>query len=470
MNKIIISSLLLLISPSLVSASLNKTTEESTSQTVVTSGSNIFNDTTTETVSTSTLTTEIIKEYSYDSQQNAETDTSNSQSLIMETTNETIEQPIPPTTKPAITVTKKAKHSATIVPKQETQSSNKTGTTKTNVTTTTIKKMANSTSTTPNTKKVVKKTNTPPQGKYYAFNRYVTVLKGKTNTWQNFNWVKKYDNAKIANKTYLAKGYYKHQNGTTYYSLYNNKGTWMGYISAGAIQQASGAQGKYFAYNKYVTVLKGKNNTWQNFNWVKKFNNTKVANNSYLAKGYYNHANGSTYYSLYNNKGTWMGYIKASATKPTPPKAAPIKETNFAKLKEKTPTYSASMSKKFEQAVNNYRQSKKRYVLPIKSSLQTTAKKEASKNTNTNYLKWTANHGRDGISTTFTIIGATNEKKAVEKCLSNFKNSPQHNKNLLDANRQYTASFGGAVYVMKTTINGTPVYQFVFNGYFGTNY
>ncbi|MGX7030448.1 BspA family leucine-rich repeat surface protein [Vagococcus zengguangii] len=161
------------------------------------------------------------------------------------------------------------------------------------------------------------KPETKPEGDYISFGKYVTVNNDKGyNTWQNFSWKQKHENSKVANNTYLAKGQYKHANGSTYYSLYDSKGTWMGYINAKGTKLADGAQGVYQSFGKYVTI--GKNagyNTWQNFAWKEKHANSKVANKTYLAKGLYNHANGSTYYSLYDSKDTWMGYINAKIAK-----------------------------------------------------------------------------------------------------------------------------------------------------------
>ncbi|TLG80930.1 BspA family leucine-rich repeat surface protein [Vagococcus zengguangii] len=161
------------------------------------------------------------------------------------------------------------------------------------------------------------KPETKPQGDYISFGKYVTVNNDKGyNTWQNFSWKQKHENSKVANNTYLAKGMYKHQNGSTYYSLYDSKGTWMGYINAKGTKVADGAQGVYQSFGKYVTVNNNAGyNTWQNFAWKQKHANSKVANQTYLAKGQYKHANGSTYYSLYDSKGTWMGYINVKGTK-----------------------------------------------------------------------------------------------------------------------------------------------------------
>lgn len=148
------------------------------------------------------------------------------------------------------------------------------------------------------------------QGDAAKYGKYVTVTSNGYNVWQNFNWKKK--NIKAANKTYLAKYVYNHSNGSKYLSLYDDKGKWVGYINAAAVEVGKGKQGAVMNYGKYVTVTKKNYNAWENFSWKKK--NIKVTNKTYLAKYAYNHSNGSKYLSLYDDKGKWAGYINAAAT------------------------------------------------------------------------------------------------------------------------------------------------------------
>ncbi|HHY20560.1 MAG TPA: hypothetical protein GX525_01470, partial [Bacilli bacterium] len=141
--------------------------------------------------------------------------------------------------------------------------------------------------------------------------------------------------------------------------------------------------------------------------------------------------------------------------------------SDLSKLPEKTPTYSASMSAKFEEAVNAYRQSQGVPALPISQASRETSKQEAEANTSTNYMEWRAIHGASGIATTFGLTGSVTEDQAVAEAMDNFISSLGHNENLLETDTDFASDFGGGVYVMKTTVNGSVIYSFVFNGTFG---
>lgn len=153
-----------------------------------------------------------------------------------------------------------------------------------------------------------------PQGDYIPDGRYVTVMSKNYNTWQNFSWKEKHSANVVSEKTYQAKGRYEHENGQTYYSLYDGNGVWQGYINAKATKVGNGKQGAYISDGRYVTVTSKGYNTWQNFSWKEKYSANLVTNKTYQAKGKYVHVNGSTYLSLYNDKGIWQGYINEKGT------------------------------------------------------------------------------------------------------------------------------------------------------------
>ncbi|TLG80931.1 hypothetical protein [Vagococcus zengguangii] len=154
--------------------------------------------------------------------------------------------------------------------------------------------------------------NEKPQGDYIKFGKYVTVSKSGYNTWQNFSWKQKHANSKVANKTYLAKGKYTHANGSTYYSLYDNNGKWLGYINAKGAKVADGKQGTYISDGSYVTISKKNYDIWSNFSWKKKASSNSYLNQMFIAKGRYVHFNGATYYSLYYPNGKWLGYVNST--------------------------------------------------------------------------------------------------------------------------------------------------------------
>ncbi|MDT2850304.1 5'-nucleotidase C-terminal domain-containing protein [Vagococcus carniphilus] len=153
------------------------------------------------------------------------------------------------------------------------------------------------------------------QGDYIKYGKYVTINRTGYNTWSNFDWKERNESGNLLGETYLAKGKYKHANGSTYLSLYDNKGKWHGYINKSAVKVGKGQQGAYINDGRYVTVSKDNYKIWSNFNWKKRTTSKKVFNETFQAKGRYKHFNGATYFSLYNDKGEWQGYINANAVK-----------------------------------------------------------------------------------------------------------------------------------------------------------
>ncbi len=153
------------------------------------------------------------------------------------------------------------------------------------------------------------------QGAFIVSKDFVTVTNGNYDVWQNFSWKKKKSSKSLLNKTYQVKGYYKHINGGTYYSLYDNKGNWQGYLNANAAKVAPGKQGIWFGMNKRGTIYKSGYTVWNDFNWTKKGTTNSMMNKKYQIKGYYNHFNGDTYYSLYDGNGKWQGYLNSNAVR-----------------------------------------------------------------------------------------------------------------------------------------------------------
>ena len=120
----------------------------------------------------------------------------------------------------------------------------------------------------------------------------------------------------MLNKTYYAKGKYNHKNGHTYYSLYDSKDKWMGYIDKEAVNHTA-VYGEYLSFNQYVTISSSDYNTWTNFDWKFRQSTKELKDQTFMARGEYRHFNGSTYYSLYDIDGKWHGYLNKNATRPT---------------------------------------------------------------------------------------------------------------------------------------------------------
>lgn len=161
-----------------------------------------------------------------------------------------------------------------------------------------------------------KKVTLTPQGPYIPFNKYVNISNANDSVYSNFNWKERYKSSTIHKKTYLAKGKYDHINGNVYYSIYDSKDNWMGYINSQSTT-ITDAHGSYIPLNRYVSITRDNNPLWSNFNWKQKGSSKGIYNKTLLAKGEYRHYNGSTYYSLYDSKNVWLGYIHNGATKLT---------------------------------------------------------------------------------------------------------------------------------------------------------
>ena len=148
---------------------------------------------------------------------------------------------------------------------------------------------------------------TGQQGIYQTYNKYV-MLKGDYPIWTAFDFAKSIDLTSYKNKTLEARGIYYHFNGSSYLSLYDNQGKWIGYTNAAGANVSTGQQGIYQTYNKYVTIKSNAYAIWKNFSWSSKASGS-FSGQSYLAKGIYYHFNGSKYLSLYDNNNKWIGYV-----------------------------------------------------------------------------------------------------------------------------------------------------------------
>lgn len=172
----------------------------------------------------------------------------------------------------------------------------------------------------------------PPQGKYISDGRYVQINKKGYKTYSDFNWKERESTDTLYGKKFEARGRYEHINGSTYLSLYDNQGKWAGYLNANATSTLKGPQGNYVSDGRYVSISKKNYNIWQNFNFNQSNLNTNdVYEKTYLAKGKYEHFNGSTYVSLYDSKDNWLGYLNESAVTVAPNKnGSYIKDGRYA--------------------------------------------------------------------------------------------------------------------------------------------
>lgn len=158
-------------------------------------------------------------------------------------------------------------------------------------------------------------------GNYHSYGKYVTIKVKNYDIWQNFNWKKRSHSSNYYGKVLEARGYYTHFNGSRYLSLYDNKGIWIGYMNESGTQISNNKAGLYQSNEKYVTVKVKNYDIWGNFNWKKRNHSSDYYGKVLQARGYYENYNGSRYLSLYDNKGTWIGYMNEKGTQKTNNKA-----------------------------------------------------------------------------------------------------------------------------------------------------
>ena len=101
-----------------------------------------------------------------------------------------------------------------------------------------------------------------------------------------------------------------------YYALYNYQNQFVGFAAKGnGLVLNTSPGGKFYSDNRYATFMQKGKVLWNNFS----FNSVRGNTSSYYGrtvkiKGYYQHFNGKTYYSLYENrnkKDSWVGYLEA---------------------------------------------------------------------------------------------------------------------------------------------------------------
>lgn len=147
--------------------------------------------------------------------------------------------------------------------------------------------------------------------KAVKYEKDVTLTKDDYTRWKTLYYSSKKGTTKNGD-VYYAKYYYKLGNGKKYYSLYHkdskNKDVWQGYANASGFKDL-----KYQSEGKKVGVLKDYTE-WKNFYFsIKKGTTKSLLNKEVTAKGSYTLGNGKKYYSIYDSKNKWLGYVNAGA-------------------------------------------------------------------------------------------------------------------------------------------------------------
>ncbi|WP_242590047.1 peptidoglycan DL-endopeptidase CwlO [Enterococcus sp. DIV0840] len=160
------------------------------------------------------------------------------------------------------------------------------------------------------------------QGIWIRNDEFVTITSKDAIIWEDINDFssKKGSSANLYQKTYHAQGRYNHFSGEVYYSLFNNKGIWQGYINKKSVEKGPGEQGIWMRNDEFVTITNKDAIIWENINDFssKKGSSANLYQKTYHAQGRYNHFSGEVYYSLFNDKGIWQGYINKKSVEKGP--------------------------------------------------------------------------------------------------------------------------------------------------------
>lgn len=155
-------------------------------------------------------------------------------------------------------------------------------------------------------------------GPYHSFNKYVSVAKDNYGLFKDKNFKNKVGTSKdVYKQTLFAKGYYDCADGTTYYSVYNAKDEWLGYLNSKAVSVANSSGGVMYKHKQWIRAAKADYPMWQNFSFKEeRQNTTQWMDKPLYSKGYYIHFNGQKYLSVYY-RDQWLGYINAKGMVPS---------------------------------------------------------------------------------------------------------------------------------------------------------
>lgn len=150
-------------------------------------------------------------------------------------------------------------------------------------------------------------------GNFHKTNQYTTIMKDHYKIFTNKNFASSSTTSKYYKKTLKIKGYYNHKNGNRYYSLYNNKDQWVGYVNSGIGRTTTSPWGYKLEGNKPIDTGNGNYGIYRNKSWDKSSTGQNYKGKLVRVYGYYNHFNGNRYYSMkYNDN--WIGYMNAKGS------------------------------------------------------------------------------------------------------------------------------------------------------------
>ncbi|MCD8846124.1 trypsin-like serine peptidase [Mammaliicoccus sciuri] len=147
--------------------------------------------------------------------------------------------------------------------------------------------------------------------KFEPYGERVEIIKNNYTLWGDFFGKKNLDTKSIYHKVFNAKGIYKDKNNNrTYLKIYDSKDNYLGILNINATEKVVPQ-----SFNKDVKIISTKYNF---YNFL--FDTIRNKSQNYIdkklhSKCLYKLSNGKIYYSLYDNKDKWIGYIEKEAVK-----------------------------------------------------------------------------------------------------------------------------------------------------------
>lgn len=138
----------------------------------------------------------------------------------------------------------------------------------------------------------------------------IEIINNNYIVWKDFFGNKSLVTKSIYHKVFNAKGKYKDNNNQTYLKIYDSKNKFLGILNIKATKKVV-----HKTLNKNVKVISKNYNFYGYLFDTKRESSDKYINKKLFAKAQYKLSNGKTYYSLYDNKDNWIGYIENKAVK-----------------------------------------------------------------------------------------------------------------------------------------------------------
>lgn len=148
------------------------------------------------------------------------------------------------------------------------------------------------------------------EANFEPYNERVEIINKNYTVWGNFFGKRNEITSNIFHKVYYAKGIYKANSGSKFLKIYDDKNKYLGFLNMNATKKIVAQK-----LNKNVKVVNSKYNFYNAlFNSVRTSSKNHL-NKTYAAKTEYRLSNGKIYYSLYDSKSNWIGYIEKAALK-----------------------------------------------------------------------------------------------------------------------------------------------------------